>query len=73
MADITLHLTDLNERIQLAEVMLEDRRMLLAELDAAGRDTSILREMLHYTGQALAELKAHQGRLSKLGDAEGSD
>ena len=65
MTDRALHLTELNERIQLAEGMVEDRKMLLADLERSGHDTTILREMLHDTERSLAELKADRDRFSK--------
>jgi hypothetical protein len=70
MAEAALPLTDLNERIQLAEGMVEDRRMLLADLEKSGHDTTILREMLHDTEQVLAELRAHRDRINNRDQAE---
>lgn len=65
MTAVTTRLADLDERIQLAEGMVEDRRALIDELDKDGHDTHILRDMLTELEGTLAELKAHRARLAK--------
>jgi hypothetical protein len=65
MTDAAIQLSDLNERIQLAEGILEDRRTLLADLEKSGHDTTILREILRDTEGALRDLKAHRDRVAK--------
>ena len=54
---------ELNDRIQLAEGLLEDRRALIRELEQAGHDTKLIREMVLELQQSLAEMTAQRDRI----------
>ena len=65
MTGVATRLADLNQRIQLAQGMVEDRRVLIDELGKDGHDTQILRDMLTELEGKLADLKVHRDRLTK--------